>query len=1302
MYSLVFLKGVHNLSYDFTLSGHDLTFNISTLVFQGQGSLPGDTVIYLLPLTTISLNNVAQINLFNIYVEGHVAERSGNSSVVFLHIYLIDLNQFKTSNVTITSDASTHQISIRECNFSNSTLDIKANNIILAATSALAAQQNTSGLDLEVHSSLEIRSCSLPAVMVFCLSTNCSVMVDSSNITTVKQPSHFRSNGNVVIQNSQIFGGIQVSDSPTLLIQSCMFFNDIEMDAIFLGGSNHSQLTIQDSAFVGGKNGIYTAVTLWDLSISGCRFQSIEEDNIYIENVENSVFIRDTIFSGGEKGVDVQNVHGLFNILKCKFQNIKNENILLSRFKWADIRDSEVVGGSYGVRIAYWNCFYFERSLQIHNASISNTDYGLSVNGETNNTKQRVVVSDSVVKNNAVGIVDFNSPLIIQRTIISGNGFGMVHITAWYTTQVNNCSFFSNERAAIAAMIGIVEISDCHFYENLDAPIRILLGHLIFRGENIIRDNTAVRGGGLALSSGYVTFSSGSKTKFINNTAIEYGGAIYKGSYPVIFWNDLMPMLHESRLSDVIRQYSIVVICFLFYEDCNNCITFSDNKATLGGLDVYGVTAETCSIASTTDTLNLFKFDNGTLSTSFRISSDPTRVCFCVDNVPQCENKTFLMLNETRYPGETFSTSVALAGYNFSRVAGSVHTSVLGQDYSEVINHTQHVQTVGLMECGALTYTVSSNKTDKSVILVLTVQEYITHKQIIEKEIEKTIRNVYLEECSVQTKLTPCLTLVSSYQCEAILNCTNHFTTPVFINVTLEVCPLGFETRKVCVCDEFIRSINLTCHTVNHTGYITREGTVWVGMDKSENNTDVYYWHRYCHRDYCDSSLIPIELRSPDEQCSSNRSGVLCGRCRTGYSLQLGGNKCIKCDDYFLSLLIVFTVLGILLVVVIKLLDLTVASGTVNGLIFYANVVWRNNAILFSLQDKRNIGYYIVTLPIAWINLDFGIETCFSENFDQLTKTGLQFVFPVYIWCIAGLIIIISHFSTRATKLFGNNSVAVLATLFLLSYGKLLKSITDVLTFADVSDSNGTSRKVWSLDGNVRYGMTPGHIVLIVVALLFLILFLLPFTLTLLLVPFLRAKSHLRPLHWINTLKPFFDTFYGPFKDKKQHQVWTGILLISRVLILIVFASTSTYSPKANILLMAVIATLLLMYSAMVGLLYKKWSLSLLENTYIINLAILGGAVLSHDIPNDTLSPFATTSVVIAQFTFLCTVVIYTAKRIIPVEKFLTPQNEAVKPKPVYQPVPQARNEAQAPTVQVIELNKYDSSVFRETLLEDS
>ena len=346
-----------------------------------------------------------------------------------------------------------------------------------------------------------------------------------------------------------------------------------------------------------------------------------------------------------------------------------------------------------------------------------------------------------------------------------------------------------------------------------------------------------------------------------------------------------------------------------------------------------------------------------------------------------------------------------------------------------------------------------------------------------------------------------------------------------------------------------------------------------------------------------------------------------------------------------------FAILGILLVAMITFFDFTVANGTINGLIFYANVVWINNAILF---PQRNIGYYIITVPIAWINLDFGIETCFSQNLDQLTKSGLQFVFPVYIWCIAGLIILVSRYSIKATRFFGRNSVAVLSTLILLSYGKLFRIITNVFTPSNISGSDGSIRRVWSLDGNVEYGITPGHIVLMVVALLFMLLFWLPFTLTLLLVSFLKAKSDYRPLRWINTFKPFFDTFYGPFKDKKQHQVWTGILLISRVVILIVSASTSTSNPNANILVMTIIATLLLLYTSIVGYLYKQWFASVLEVLYLFNLIILGGAFLFYQTQpedvrqNDTINPVTATSVCIALLQFACIIIFHIAKKVGP------------------------------------------------------
>ena len=1175
--SLVFLKGVHNLSYTLNISGLDLNTNISLLAFQGQGALPGDTVINLLPPASISLSNITHLRMLDMHVEA---------------FQQVTIDQMFEAFHQVTIDQMCHESQISQINFR------------------------------------QVR------------------FVNHYRIKTKNIIACFVSNTAVNIQDYRVVDGIIFTlSSSTVNIWDCT------IDGGAIDSRSVSSLDIQNCRVVDGLIRTLSShtVNIWNCAVDGGVINSWYVSSLNIQNCA---------------------LHGPANLTTGFFDSYRTA---------LPLRTGVTVVRTQGV--------------MIQNTNVSEyTEYGIGIALVDNGT-----INGCSTNNNIVGVASVNSNLNIKNTNIIKNRFGLA-LTAvdvdypirYETVSINNCVLSGNSEIGLQLINIHSSVTDCSFYGNHETPIGAYQSTFELRGENVFRDNTAKRGGGLVLFNSTVIFGTGSNTTFADNKAEEFGGAIYIATPSILsFFGDLL--IGAENVDEIYSRHVVTSLrqgCF-FLSHNGSIITFVGNNATLGGNDIYGATVytEDCTLVN-------FNFDNETLDT-YKVSSDPTRVCFCVDNTPQCKNRTYFMLNETRYPGETFNISVALAGYNFGRVAGSVYTNVLGRDYSGVIDSKpQHTQTVNLNGCGALTFTLFSNQTSTHVVLALTAQEQITLNQN-EIDVQTDLRNIYSERCSEE----------GSFLCTALL------TTPIYINVTLQDCPLGFDLNndsKVCGCDETLREkigTNQTCEIRQQTGYITREGTVWLGVDTSENNTDIYYWHRYCPSDYCNSSSTPIVLTSPDEQCNSNRSGILCGGCQAGLSLQLGGNKCIQCNNNYIALLIVFAVLGILLVAAIKLLDLTVTSGTINGLIFYANVVWRNNAILFSLQDRQNIRHYIITVPIAWINLDFGIETCFSENLNQLTKTGLQFVFPVYIWCIAGLIIIISHYSTRATKLFGNNSVAVLATLFLLSYGKLFRNITDVFTFADITSSNNKPRKVWSTDGNVLYGEKPGHAILIVVALLFLILFLLPFTVTLLLVPFLRAKSHLRPLHWINTLKPFFDTFYGPFKDKKQHQVWTGILLVSRVLILIVYAATSTYSPNANILLMSVIATLLLVYNAMAGLIYKKWSLSLLENVYIVNLVILGGAFLFSASENndltDKLSPAATTSVVIALFVLICTVIIYTAKRIIPVEKIyrLIYSKDVTSDQGADQQVPEARvAESSAPTVQVVELKRYDSSVFREEL----
>ncbi|XP_064386312.1 uncharacterized protein LOC135334882 [Halichondria panicea] len=879
----------------------------------------------------------------------------------------------------------------------------------------------------------------------------------------------------------------------------------------------------------------------------------------------------------------------------------------------------------------------------IENSTICNFDIALYFQGIPN-----LMIVNSVISHNGIGILSHQSNITLRNSLIDSNDFGVFlaefNIMAMDSLHtMDNCSFTQNRFGTL--LLGEknpvkATFNNCTFDNNSGTPILAYQSTFDLSGENVFSNNIAVRGGGLALYQSQVIFDSGSTTYFENNTALEYGGGIYTTG------STLPPQLGVALDNSGYNILYSVIPCFYGkYYDPNQLwssppqVKFFGNNATFGGRDIFGLREASyydvlgCSVSEN----SIFHFDNS-VSSTYRLASNPSRVCFCVNNTPQCQNPTYLVLNETRFPGESFEISVALVGFNFSRVTGSVFATVLDRQAGS-INDNQHIKSIiDYDQCTILNYTVLSNQTSRLLILGLSVEALVLQGNQ-DDIIKESVNNIYSPICTDRNNPIPCAALL---------------TTAIFVNITVDNCPLGFQLNNVsgmCKCDESNKQLKLICEIQNHTGYITREGTVWVGID-TKKGTDLYYWYQYCPSEYCNKSVIAVNLTYPDSQCSSNRAGILCGRCADDYSLQLGGDRCIQChDNSYVALLILFAILGILLVAMITLFDFTVANGTINGLIFYANVVWINNAILF---PQRSIGYYIITVPIAWINLDFGIETCFIQNLDQITKSGLQFVFPVYIWCIAGLIILVSRYSIKATRFFGRNSVAVLSTLILLSYGKLFRIITNVFTPSDISGSDGSIRRVWSLDGNVEYGVTPGHIVLIVVALLFMLLFWLPFTLTLLLVPFLKAKSDYRPLCWINTFKPVFDTYYGPFKDKQQHQVWTGILLISRVVILIVFSTTSTSNPNANILVMTIIATLLLLYTLIVGYLYKQWFASVLEVLYLINLIILGGAFLFYQTQpedvrqKDTINPVTATSVCIALLQFACIIIFHIAKTVGP------------------------------------------------------
>ena len=376
---------------------------------------------------------------------------------------------------------------------------------------------------------------------------------------------------------------------------------------------------------------------------------------------------------------------------------------------------------------------------------------------------------------------------------------------------------------------------------------------------------------------------------------------------------------------------------------------------------------------------------------------------------------------------------------------------------------------------------------------------------------------------------------------------------------------------------------------------------MWINV---KNDTIIISQH--CPLGYCLSGIKVVDLASnPEAQCAFNHAGTICGGCKNHYSLVIGSSRCISClSNSNISLFLFFIAAGIILVIFILALNLTVTQGLINGLIFYANILWTYKDILFPSEQGQV--FSVLKVFIAWLNLDFGIETCLVVGLSAFWKTWFQFLFPLYIWLIAGVIIIMCHYSSHLTNLIGDRAVPLLATLFLLSYMKLLRTVISILEFGLlISYPEESKIIVWYLDGNLVYCQHP-HIYLFAVAVVTLI-FYLSFTLFLLLIQCWRRISHLRLLRWINKFTPFYDAYFAPLKDK--HHYWFGILLLVRITLLVTFTATLSTSSKLALLILQFTLIILLFYTS-IRPVYKSKLVRMLNSISLLNLIVLVGTTL--------------------------------------------------------------------------------------------
>ena len=461
----------------------------------------------------------------------------------------------------------------------------------------------------------------------------------------------------------------------------------------------------------------------------------------------------------------------------------------------------------------------------------------------------------------------------------------------------------------------------------------------------------------------------------------------------------------------------------------------------------------------------------------------------------------------------------------------------------------------------------------------------------------------------------------------------------MLIIVHLMKCPLGFPlspTQGKCQCDSHY---DVECNINTKSFWRSANSRTWIGfIDKSSNASSKpgIMYHPNCPIGYCSHRDVNITSNTSDNQCEPHHTGLLCGECEEGYSLTLGDGKCVQCSNTHLLLLLPLALSGLFLVAILFALNLTVTEGSINGLIFYANVITMNRAVLLSGETS----YLYIFL--AWINLDIGISTCLFNGMDAYSEIWLQFVFPIYLWMIILVIIqFYRNFPSLANRLGGVNSVKVLATLLLLSYTKLQRTVVTILSFTTLEYPDGTFRHVWLYDANVEF-FKGKHLYLGIAGILVLVFLIVPYTLCLAFFQQLQACSGHRLFLWVNKLKPLFDSYAGPYKDK--YRFWTGMLLVARTVLLILFTTNTEASIEFSSLIILVVSGFLLLANTNGA--YKKIACNFLESFFYLQLVVITGSLLYLNNNHGNITAVTDTSFVLSLIVFLAVLVYHSLCRL--------------------------------------------------------
>uniref|UniRef100_A0A1X7TK62 Uncharacterized protein n=1 Tax=Amphimedon queenslandica TaxID=400682 RepID=A0A1X7TK62_AMPQE len=654
------------------------------------------------------------------------------------------------------------------------------------------------------------------------------------------------------------------------------------------------------------------------------------------------------------------------------------------------------------------------------------------------------------------------------------------------------------------------------FLHNYGSVFELSRSLAILDGTLIFNENIANHGAAFSLLLGSVIYlKKGLRADFSHNTVQSLGGAIYSMSG------------NNKEAKCTFQLYHA--------EDYKNIsLTFKNNSATLAGNSIYSPTLYGC------DWEEIFPrpHDNVVIemyNTMFKnvlpgdIASDAKYLDFC-------EGKTTGM--HEIHPG------------------GSIHVPIRVIDPNQSMTH--EILTVIPVEKGNFLKKINWWYSDYQGSFV------------IKGKNNCTTLNLTIHTTDVATLDKESMLLFSVSRRNKIVK----------VSVKLKSCPPGFRlsTTGSCVCsDLFKKFINqqVTCDIESNSFIKHTDFNVWMGNSTKSNNFSI----AYCHPSYCNfgSQLNLIYLNSSGSYlgstnstislplCYGSRTGDACGECIPNYSVVFGSTECKDCSSSFWPFtILLYIIAGPLLVLLLYTLKLTLTTGTLNGIIFYAQIV--NIGIIHYLNvpcnEKIRYPVRFVSVFISWLNLNLGFPLCFFNGMTEILKAGLSLLFPVYLILIVGLLIILSRYSVTVSNRFSRSSIQVLVTVVHLSFTKLLQSVLDVFSSAKIyTEGVDVPKTIWYNNGAIMYD-SKSHVWLMVMTSIVAGLILVPYFIIILLGKFLLKFDRFR-----ECIRPFYEAIHAPYRRNK----WYWFALHQLFVLLTYVSETFSSDQQRRVLFLSLI-----------------------------------------------------------------------------------------------------------------------------------